>query len=378
MKSIVEIRKEIKTRTDKMAEIFGGAELENRKLNADEAKEFDKLRGEVDGLKADLEHEERRLALGKPDAKPVTGARDGAEERGRALKEDRSVLLDATGVLLPGYQANNIIPTFNEVSTLIDRVQVKMFNGGESFQQPYLAGYGVAGYATEGGNPNTAEPTFGSVTIGKTKIAAYAENSKELVKLPAANYEAEIVRGITVAMRKYITGQILFGDGETGHFTGLFDNGATAIDAATDIDIADITEDTLDEIIFSFGGDEDVEDVAVLILNKIDVKAFAMLRDTLGKKVYEVRARGNAGTINGVPYIINSNCEAIKDPATTSGQYAMAYGPLSNYLMTIFSDMEIARSTDFLFKTGMIAHRGEIYAGGNVVAKNGFLRVKRT
>ena len=58
------------------------------------------------------------------------------------------------------------------------------------------------------------------------------------------------MRGITVAMRKYITGQILFGDGETGHFTGLFDNGATAIDAATDIDIADITEDTLDEIIF--------------------------------------------------------------------------------------------------------------------------------
>ena len=75
MKSIVEIRKEIKTRTDKMAEIFGGAELETRQLNADEAKAFDKLRGEVDGLKADLEHEERRLALGKPDAKPVTGVR---------------------------------------------------------------------------------------------------------------------------------------------------------------------------------------------------------------------------------------------------------------------------------------------------------------
>lgn len=377
MKSIIEIRKEIKTRTDRMAELFGGAELESRKLNADEAKEFDKLKGEVDGLKADLDHEERRLAIGKPDAKPVADP-SGAEQRGQALKENRSVTLSTTGVLLPAYQSDRIVPTFNEVSSLIDRVRVMMFNGGESFQQPYLAGYGVAAYATESGNPNTAEPTFGSVTIGKTKIAAYAENSKELVKLPAANYEAEIVRGITVAMRKYITGQILLGDGESGHFTGIFDDGATAISAATDIDFAEIDEDTLDEIVFSFGGAEDVEDIATLILHKDDVKAFAMLRDSVGKKVYEVKARGNTGTINMVPYIINSNCEAISDTATTTGQYSMAYGPLSNYMMAIFSDMEVARSTDYLFKTGMIAHRGEIYAGGNVVAKNGFLRIKRT
>jgi HK97 family phage major capsid protein len=241
-----------------------------------------------------------------------------------------------------------------------------------------MSGYGIAGYATEGGNPDEVDVVFGSATIGKTKVAAYSVSTKELLKLPAANYEGEVVRGTTIQMRRFITKEILVGSGATGHFVGLFNSNATAIAAATDIDIADITEDTLDEIVFSFGGDEDVEDVAVLILNKLDVKAFAMLRDTLGKKVYEVRARGNAGTINGVPYIINLNCEAIKDPLTTTGQYAMAYGPLSNYLMTIFSDMEIARSNDYLFKTGHIAHRGEIYAGGNVVAKNGFLRVKRT
>ena len=77
--------------------------------------------------------------------------------------------------------------------------------------------------------------------------------------------------------------------------------------------------------------------MSALILNKLDVKAFAMLRDTLGKKVYEVRARGNAGTINGVPYIINSNCEAIKDPATTTGTVRDGIrSALSNYMMTIF------------------------------------------
>lgn len=47
----------------------------------------------------------------------------------------------------------------------------------------------------------------------------------------------------------------------------------------------------------------------------------------------------------------------------------MAYGPLSNYQLTIFSDMDVQRSTDFKFKQGMIAHRGSVFAGGNVISK---------
>lgn len=224
----------------------------------------------------------------------------------------------------------------------------------------------------------TAEPTFGYAEITKTKIAAYAEDSEELEKLPAADYGREVVKGISIAVRKKINREILFGDGTSGHFTGIFDDGATAIDANTDIDFSEIDEETLDTIIYSYGGDENVEDLAVLILNKQDLKAFAMLRDSNGRKIHDVKAKGNYGTIDGVPYIINSNCKAISSPTTTSGQYAMAYGPLSNYTMAIFSDLEVARSTDYKFKEGMIAHRGVIFAGGNVTAKNGFLRVKRT
>ena len=87
---------------------------------------------------------------------------------------------------------------------------------------------------------------------------------KKLQKLPAANYGAEVVKGISTSIRKKITREILVGDGDSGHFVGIFDNGATAIDAATDIDFAEIDEETLDEIIYSYGGDENVEDVAVL------------------------------------------------------------------------------------------------------------------
>ena len=318
--------------------------------------------------------------LGTPESKPQGRATvDEAEKRGKDLLEKRSVTIASTGVIIPAYQASDIKPTFNEVSSIIDNVNIKQFSGGESFKQPYLAGYGIGEYADENDTALTdADPTFGYAEVTKTKIVAYTEDSEELVKLPAANFDAEVVKGISVAVRKKIAQEILIGDGTSGHFVGIFDDGATAIDAATDIDFAEIDENTLDTIIYSYGGDENVEDLAVLILNKLDLKAFAMLRDSNGRKIHDVKPKGNYGTIDGVPYIINSKCEAISDSATTTGQYAMAYGPMSNYTMAIFSDLTVGRSTDYKFKEGMIAHRGVIFSGGNVTAKNGFLRVKRT
>ena len=126
-----------------------------------------------------------------------------------------------------------------------------------------------------------------------------------------------------------------------------------------------------------FGGDEDVEDAAVLVLNKRDLKAFAKLRDKQGRKVYTIVNHGNTGTIDGVPYVINSACGAVTDTQTKAIVYCMAYGPLSNYEMAIFSDIDARKSLDYKFKQGQIAYRADIFAGGAVAAHNGFIRVKR-
>lgn len=302
---------------------------------------------------------------------------DESEKRGKALKENRSVTVASSNIVLPAHQATDIKPTFNEVSSLIDRVTVKPLIGGESFDQPYLVGFGEGDYTTEGSAYDESEPAFDKAAIGKAKITCYAEESEETMKLPAADYDSVIVSGITIGARKKITKEILVGTGATNHFAGIFSAAAAAIDVATDIELSEIDETTLDEIIYSYGGDEDVEDMAVLILNKNDLKQFATLRDADGEKIYTIVNRGNVGTIDGVPFIINSACKAVSAAGTTSGQYCMAYGPLSNYTMAVFSQLEVARSTDFKFSTGMIAHKGVIFAGGNVTAKNGFLRVKK-
>lgn len=300
-----------------------------------------------------------------------------ASERGRELKKNNVVTVSSGTIVTPAHTADDIRPTFNEVSGLIDRVTHKMLVGGESFKQPYVKGYGEGNYSTEGTDYNDAEVEFDYAEINKSKITAYAEDTEELKKLPDADYDFEVQNGVRIASRKTITRQILIGGGATNQLVGIFSANASAINAATDIEFAAIDNATLDDIIFSFGGDEDVEDAAVLVLNKKDLKAFSQLRTNDGKKFHDIKTNGNTGTIDGIPFIINSACKAVSDAATQVGDYAMAYGPLSNYMLTIFSETEIKRSEDYKFKQGIIAHKASTFLGGNVVSANGFLRIKK-
>lgn len=380
--------KEIEARKKEIRELLeSGQECDLEALEK-EIRELDKEKEQIEkrktlleGIQAakDTEGEKRELPGAENPLKvdPKKEERKAKEERGKALKENRSVTVGASNIILPRHDATDIKPTFNEVSSLIDRVNRIPLPGGESFRQPYLEGYGEGGYTAEGVDYTDAEPTFGYATINKAKVTAYAEDSEEVLRLPEADYDSVVMNGITVALRKKITKEILVGDGAANHLAGIFSAAATAIDAATDIEITGITKDTLDQIIYSYGGDEDVEDESVLILNKKDLKAFALLRDAQDRKVYEIVHRGNTGTINGVRYILNSACNAISDAGTAPGAYVMAYGPLSNYSLAIFSDVEVMRSMDYKFKQGMIAHKGSVFVGGNVTAKNGFLRIKK-
>ena len=311
------------------------------------------------------------------------------EERGKAWKERRSVLVATAGILVPQHEADTIGQPFNQVSSLIDRVRHMDLPGGDTFKQPFLIDVPAGDYKAEGNAYATADASFGVATIYKSKITAYSEISEELEKLPAAPYAQEVQDGILKSLRRKITQEILIGDGSNEHLTGIFSSAVTTaatgqtvpiIDPATDLPITGIDDTTLDEIVFNYGGAEDVEDAAVLILSKASLLAFSRVRTTGSNKqrFYEIKSQGNFGTINGVPYIINSACGSLSDVTNTpagTNVYLMAYGSLSNYTLATFSGADIRRSDDFKFNTGMIAMRGSIFLGGNVTKQNGFLRV---
>ena len=298
------------------------------------------------------------------------------EQRGNDIYEKRAVTVDSGDLILPKHDSPNIKGTFNQISSLIDRVNHVPLPGGESYETPYEIQHGEGNYTKEGEPYHDIDVDFGYAKISKTKVTAYTELTEEVEKLPRAQYAQRVVNAVRQALRKKITKEILNGRGpEHDEFVGIFSDKATAINPATDLEINEINEDTLDEIIYAFGGDEDVEDEFTLILHKDTLRQFDKVRYPDGRKVYEIMHNGNIGTINGVNYIINSGAKSFN--LAGEGEYVMAYGPLSNYELAVFSPTEVKRSDDYKFKEGMVAHRGSVFSGGNVVAHNGFLRVKK-
>lgn len=337
----------------------------------DEVKGIIKERNE---LEAQLRAETRRgFQAGTPEERnDVTD--EQVEQRARSLMQGRAISIDAVDLLSIQHQGNNIIPTFNQVSSLVDQVGIIGLNGGESFQQAYMKGYAQGGYTAEGVAYNSTEPEWDYVDINKAKITAYTEVSEEFEKLAPKFYLAEIKRNLQIALKRKLAAEILIGDGATGHLVGIFDaTHATAIQVATDTTITAIDENTLDDLIYAYGGDEDFTE-GVLILSKADLREFSRVRGTQDKKkVYDIDKKNK--TIDGIPYIINS---AITPLATaTVGDYVMAYGSLQNYKLVSFAPLEMSKSTDFKFSQGQIAYKASGFFGGNVQAFNGFLRVKK-
>ena len=360
----------------RLAEIRSAAEAESdvAKLTAFE--------GECDSLQNERTMIMKKLQIEtKSEVKPMVAERnpvntEALEKRGKDIKEGRTITVASDEILLPEHTDPNLAPVpFAEVSTLVDKVKVVNLKGGETYKKAFVKNHGEGGITGEGAAYAETEPEYGYCTITKVKVTAYTEITEELEKLPAIPYQAEVIKNINVSLRKKISQQILKGAGDSNTFTGIFSDKAVALAESKPLYIDEINEDTLDDIIFAYGGDEEVEGGSVLILNKNDLRAFARLRTKEGRKVHTIDYK--ACTIDGIPYVISSNCSAISDTNTSDGAYCLAYGSLTNYEVPIFSGVEIGKSTDYKFKDGIICYKASVFTGGNVVGFNGFLRIKK-
>jgi len=344
---------------------------------------LEQLEAEVDELNKEKDTIERKLAIqNKTKINPVVIERsnqvdkDQLETRGKNLRESRVIQVSSEEILLPEHIADGIAPhPFAQVSALVDKVKVVNLNGGETYKKSFVKGSGTAGLTAEGEAYSETEPEYGYLTITKVKVTAYTEITEELEKLPNLPYQAEVLKNINLSLKKKISEQILRGPGTSNTFTGIFSDKAIALSDTADLEITSITDSTLDDIIFAYGGDEEVEGGAYLILNKNDLRAFAGLRTAEGRKVHTIDYINN--TIDGIPYIINSHCKAISDTNTVAGEYGLAYGSLLNYEVPVFSPVEISKSNDYKFKDGIICYKASVFTGGNVVGYKGFLRVKK-
>lgn len=293
------------------------------------------------------------------------------EQRGKDLKEKRAIKVETGKALLPEHTGNMLNDTFQPVSTLVDIVASENLNGGESYKEAFVVSYAEGGITAESADYTDAEPVFDYAPMNKIKITAYAEISEEVKKLPNIDYAAKVQDACLIALKKKLSSQIINGTG-TDQLVGVFAS-PIAIDDDKDVEITAIDNNTLNEAIFNYGGDEDVETQAALILNKKTLKALAEVKTTDGKPAYNIDVQNK--TINTIPYIINSN---VKDfESATNGNFVMAYGDPAAYKVVVFSPVEIIESTDYKFKQGMICFKASVFVGGNVIKQDGLLRIKK-
>lgn len=317
------------------------------------------------------------------------------EERGQALKdgkqikvdyEDRAVTVSSGSVLVEKKYKRTIDESFQGVSALVDRVNSIQLDGGDSYSVAFEKTYDEGDYTAEGADYEETEPEVDYVETGRAKITAYTEITKELTKLPNANYQALVIKRVRDAIRKKMGGQIIVGAGTSNTIKGIYNADTKVLPTASgtaDIELEAIDADTLNTIVFAYGGDEAIEDEQVLILSKKDVEAFSKVKDTTGRFVYKITRNGQTGRIAyaqggvDIPFVINSACKSLSDSATTTGDFTMVYGSLSSYELPVFSPLEIEESRDYQFKKGIIAYRGDVIVGGTVSKYKGFVRIKK-
>ncbi len=379
--SAEEIKAELETIKEEIANVEAQI-AEEETAEEIEQKAEEEEQEQIEKENEDLKEEERNKMLNKETRSVrIETAEERAamvkerEERAKALKEGRSVTVASGSILLPKHQADELATyPFQTVTSFMDMVNVVNLNGGETYQKAFVKNYGVGGTTAEGTDYADAEPTFGYATNSKVKITAYAELSEEVLKLSNLNYEAEVMKGVEVALKKKMAQQAIAGAGTTNTFKGILADGVEALEATDTVEISAITDTTLDEILYSFGGDEEVMGTGVLILNKKDLKAFATLRNEDGTKTYDVDYK--AQTIDGIPYVINSNLTSLAE--TEAGKTCMLFGTPKGYDVSIFSDVTIEKSTDYKFKQGIVCYKGVVFAGGNVGSYRSFVKVNKT
>lgn len=316
------------------------------------------------------------------------------EERGQALKEgkqikvdyeDRAVTVSSGSVLVEKKYKRTIDESFQGVSALVDRVNSIQLDGGDSYSVSFEKTYDEGDYTEEAADYAEAEPETDYVETGRAKITAYAEVTKELTKLPNANYQALVIKRVRDAIRKKMGKQIVAGAGTSNTIKGIYnaDEKVLPKTAGADIELSTIDADTLNTIVFAYGGDESIEDEQELILNKKDIEAFSKVKDESGRFVYKITRNGQTGRIGyaqgglEVPFVINSACKSLVAEETTASEFTMIYGALSSYELPVFSTLEIEESRDYKFKQGIIAYRGDVIVGGTVAKYKGFVRVKK-
>lgn len=275
------------------------------------------------------------------------------------------------------------------VGAIIDQVYVQDLNGMSAYLEPYVISEPDAKGAKVTTAAGTARAASDDPQLGVAKIAPYELTTTSYVdrnisRLTPANYYAKIFAMAMKSMRRSTVGMIFNGDGQsTNDMFGV----KTAKNMAgspiyASLDVEEVGPDLLTELMFAYGGDEELGGNCRLYLNKKDLLALGKLRGTNEKqRLFDIvpdAANPNTGTIREggtiVPYSISSKLTALS--ASEKGSSAiqtMVYGDPMNYELGLFGPYTVRVDESVKAVERMLTILGDAMVGGNLIVDKGFV-----
>ena len=364
---------------------------------------------EIQDLQKLLEEQDRKF-MEKP-ADPAE-EKDKAAERGSALMKgqevkfsvqevrkalfvpgavEKSVTL-ATGTLAQPTGAGTNIrdPLGNGVGAIIDQVYVQDLTGMASYLEPYvISEFDASGadVATAAGTARTAssDPTYGVAKISPYELTTTSYVDRNISRLTPANYYAKTFAMAMRALRRDTVKMIFNGDGQSTNNDMFGIKTAKNVAGSTifsTLNVTAVDADLLTNLMFAYGGDEELGGNCRLYLNKADLLALGKLRGTNEKRrLFDIvpdAGNPNTGTIREggtiVPYSIASNLTALSSSsAGSSAIQTMVYGDPMNYELGLFGDYTVRVDESVKAVERMLTILGDAMVGGNLIVYKGFV-----
>lgn len=347
------------------------------------------LNTELDDLKAEVDELDRYADAHAPS---FGSDRRDQEEMGRMLAAGERVKISAkdtlvglrrnsttlaTGTLVaPQGAGSNIHDGFAaQVSSLIDQVNAVSLTGLNSWEEPYvvteLEAHGGKVAETAGKARTASDPVFAKAKLAAYEVSVTSFVDRNISRLSPADYAAKVQSMAMHALRRKINSYIVNGDGQANPDVFGMINAKNTDGNAIYANLSGVTainENTLNSLVFGYGGDEFVGGNARLLLTKSSLKALGALRSTDGKKLLEITVdpgNPNTGTIKDggliVPYTIVS----------AVGDNTLIYGDPANYMLGLFGDYVIRVDESVKAVERMNAILGDVSVGGNLTVDKG-------
>jgi HK97 family phage major capsid protein len=290
------------------------------------------------------------------------------ERRSHSFKfEQRDVVKTSSNAPVPTSFSDVVIDQARLVGPMLDPSVVTVLNtaSGEDLVLPSLATFSTATIEAEAATIDESDPTFGRTTLKAYKYAFLVQVSQEFLADSNIDVIGFLGRQAGNELGFRVNNALTVGTG-TVEPNGIVTAAAAGVTGGTAIagtrGTGAFTADDLIDLVYSMdGGARRLPGFGVMA-NGSSIGAMRKLKTSSGDYVFVPSIQpGTPDSILGYPLIENPAMASVG-----SGQRSLVAGHLPSYYVRTVGGIDVARSSDFAFSTGLETLRFQIRVDGNL------------